>query len=450
MIQFAPSLHPIVSRRLIGISCLLLLGLGSGCAADPAVSAASAAESSTPAPGTTAYSAEAVHRAALTIDAHADVEIPGSPSAYVGADGRSRVEPAKMQAGGLDAAVMAIAVGPLPRTTEGYATARGIAERKLAAVRALAADPANQVQIPETADQLVAAHRAGRSSLILGFQNALILGRDVQAINHYYDEGVRVFALTHMGHNEFADSSRPLFNGATGQREPDAEHGGLSPLGVAAIARLNALGAIVDVSQLSKQATLQVLNLSTAPIIASHSNAQALSGVSRNLSDEEIDLIGANGGVIHLAPFRGYLFDSTNTQLDAAIRSARRTAGLTEDYLYPFDLYWELKDAEVKARFLNEVSDLLSAIDLKVMIDHLDYIVGRIGVEHVGIGTDFNHGSGIPGYEDASDALNVTIELQRRGYSAEDIEKIWGGNFLRVWRAAERAALTAQAQPLAS
>ncbi len=385
--------------------------------------------------------ARAIHESALVLDAHADIEIPGSPSRYAGADGESRVSPTKMRLGGVDAVVMAAAVGPGPRDSEGYAAARRTADAEIAAVRALAEDPANNAVIPLSGDDLMAAHARGQLALILGFQNALILGTEVSAIDELHAQGVRVFALTHMGHNDFADSSRPLFLSETGTHEPSAEHGGLSPLGVAAIERINALGGVVDISQLSRQAALQVIDLSVAPVIASHSNVQALSNVSRNLSDEEIDRLGATGGVIHVAPFRGYLFDSSDRELTANIRAARRAAGLEEDYLYPFELYWEIDDPEAQAAFLGAVSELLGPGSLDDMLDHLDYIVGRIGIDHVGIGTDFNHGSEIAGFSDASEALNVTAALLERGYSQQDIEKIWGGNFVRVWREAERVAL---------
>jgi membrane dipeptidase len=342
-----------------------------------------------------------------------------------------------MRAGGVDAVVMAAAVGPGPRDAEGYQAARATADKEIAAVVALANDPANNAVIPLTADELTAAHAEGKSALILGFQNALILGTEVSALDELYAAGVRVFALTHMGHNDFADSSRPLYIAEIGAHEPESEHGGLSALGVAAIERINALGGIVDVTQLSRQAALQTMELSRAPVIASHSNVQALSNVSRNLSDEEIDRIGETGGVIHVAPFRGYLFDSSDEELVAGIRAARRAAGVEEDYLYPFELYWEIDDPEAQMAFLGAVSDLLGPGSLDDLLDHLDYIVERIGVGHVGIGTDFNHGSGITGFNDASEALNVTVGLLERGYSEQDIEKIWGGNFLRVWREAE-------------
>lgn len=386
----------------------------------------------------TAADAARIHTDALVIDAHADIVAEGEQSPYAGADGRSRVEPSKMRAGGTDAVVLAVAVSPGPRTPEGFSAARSEADRKLAVVQKLVADPSKNLVLARSADELVNAHSAGRMAVILGFQNALILGKDVAGIDHFYDQGVRIFALTHMGHNDFADSSRPLFDAATGKHEPDAEHGGLSALGKAAITRINALGAVVDVSQLSKEATLQVLVLSKAPVIASHSNVHTITHATRNLSDAEIDGIGTGGGVVHVTPFRGYLFDSGDKALDTAIRAARKDAGLPEDYLYPFELYWELKDAAVKETFLGSVGALLGPSSIDDMINHLDYVVKRIGIDHVGIGSDFNHGGGLAGFNDASEAANVTKRLLERGYSAGDVAKIWGGNLVRVLREAER------------
>ncbi len=380
---------------------------------------------------------EVIHKKALVLDAHADIEIPGKESRYAGADGLSQVAPFKMRKGGVDAVVMAVAVGPGPRNAEGYAQARGRADEELATVLAMTSDPTSNVVLVRSADELVRAHEEGKSALILGFQNARILGTDVSALDEFYAAGVRVFALTHMGHNDFADSSRPIYIGEIDEHEPEAVHGGLSDLGKQAIRRINELGGIVDVSQLSKLAAMQVFALSTAPVIASHSNVRSLSDVSRNLSDQEIDRIGEIGGVIHIAPFRGYLFDSSDKELVKQIRIVRRTAGIEEDYLYPFELYWEIDDSKVQQTFLNAVSELLGPGSVDDMLDHIDYVVKRIGIDHVGIGTDFNHGSGIHGFNDASEALNVTIGLLERGYSQQDIEKIWGGNFLRIFREAE-------------
>ncbi len=380
-----------------------------------------------------------LHRNLLVIDAHADVELPDQPSRYALADGTSRVAPALMRAGGVDAVVMSVAVGPGPRTPEGDAAARAVADAELAAVQALVADPANRLVLARTAGDVIAAAKEGQGALILGFQNARILGGNPTVLDEFFEQGVRIFALTHMGHNDFADSSRPVYDGETGAYEPDAEHEGLSELGEAAIRRINALGGVVDVSQLSKQATLQAIALSESPVIASHSNVQALSNVRRNLSDEEIDRIGETGGVIHVAAFRGYLFDSSDEGLDARIRAARRAAGIPQDYDYPYELYWELETFEEQQAFVTIMSEILGPGSIEDMLDHIDYIVDRIGVEHVGIGNDFNHGGGIAGLNDASDAMNLTEGLIRRGYTTEEIGRIWGGNFLRVLSAGQAA-----------
>ncbi|MDE2978902.1 MAG: membrane dipeptidase [Acidobacteriota bacterium] len=428
-----------MDRRAL-LTVALVAALAFGCAAGPPGDNAADTD---PSPEALLEQARAIHERVLVLDAHADTELPDAPSPYVGDDGLSQVDPAKLHAGGVDAVVMSVAVGSGPRTPEGYAAARSRADQEVAAVLELAADPANNAVVARSADEVVAAHEQGKAALVLGFQNAMILGTDVAALDDFYEAGARVFALTHLGNNDFADSSRPVFNAATGTHE-GAEHGGLSDLGVAAIERINALGGVVDVSQLSRDAVLQVLEVSTVPVIASHSNARQLTDVSRNLSDEEIDGIGAIGGVVHVCPFRGYLYDSNDAALDEAIREARREASVLEDYLYPFELYWEIDDPAARSAFTQSISDLLGPGSVDSMLDHLDYIVDRIGVDHVGIGSDFNHGGVVEGFADASEALGVTVGLLQRGYSEEDIGKIWGGNFLRVLRAAESARSSAE------
>lgn len=373
----------------------------------------------------------------MVIDAHVDIEIPGRESPYVGDDGRSKAAPDKMAKGGMDAVVLSVASGPGPRDQAGYDAARRRAGRKLAAVKEMLDDASNGLVLARTAEDVVQAKASGKRSIVLGFQNTQIIGTDIPALDEFYKEGVRVFALAHIGLNDCADSSRPNFIAAIGKHEPDEEHGGLSPFGREAIKRINQLGGLVDVSQTSLNATLQTIELSTAPVIASHSNVRALCDVSRNLSDQEIDAISANGGVIYVSPFRGYLFDTTDTELVAAIRTARLEANLPEKYQYPFELYWEIKDPEAQLAFTDTIGELLGGVSLDSMIDHIDYIVKRIGVEHVGIGTDFNHGAGIEAFNEVSDALNVTVALLARGYSESDIDKIWGRNFLRALDAAQ-------------
>jgi len=381
-------------------------------------------------------SAADIHESSLVLDAHADIVIPSTSRAYMSADGTSKVDPKKMRAGGVDAVVMSVAVGPGPRTMEGDAAARAEADEKIAAVKTLVEESQGQVVIATTSSEIVAAHEAGKSALILGFQNARSLQGNISAIDEFYAEGVRIFGLNHLGHNAFSDSSRPEFSGETGAFEVTEEHGGLSALGVAAVERIEALGALVDVSQLSKAATLQVLELTRSPIIASHSNAKTVSDVTRNLSDEEIDRIGENGGVIHVAAFKGYLINISEPEFIRKLVALRVAAGISIEYNYPFELYWEIDDLTERSAFTAAVSELLGPASTDNMIEHIDYIVGRIGIDHIGIGNDFNHGSGIDDYNDASEAMNLTAGLLKSGYSETDINKIWSGNFLRILDAA--------------
>lgn len=383
--------------------------------------------------------AKSIHAKVIVLDAHADIETPTISANFLSADGLSKVHISKLKKGGVNAVVMSIAVPPGPRTPAGDAQAREEANEKLTIINERII--ANESIVLATSSAAVKiAQQQGKVAYILGFQNARSLKKEVAAIDSFFNVGVRVFALNHLGHNEFSDSSRPSFDSETGEYEPASEHGGLSPLGVAAVKRINKLGGIIDVTQLSKAATIQTLEISTAPIIASHTNVRAISDVSRNITDEEIDLIGKKGGVIHIAPFRAYLLDYSDPNLIKEIKAARRAAGVSEQYSYPFELYWEIKDPTKKYAFLKSISDIIGPADVNNLIDHIDYVVKRVGIDHVGIGTDFNHGSGIDGYVDSADVLNVTIGLVKRGYSEEDIEKVWGGNFLRVMKEVENIA----------
>ncbi|MEM7358209.1 MAG: membrane dipeptidase [Pseudomonadota bacterium] len=377
-----------------------------------------------------------IHKRSLVLDAHADIATPDR-ARYLLADGRSRVSPELLKSGQVDAVVMTISVdGPGDRSATDYQAARLQADAELAEVERLISASDGQIVLATSAQAVLDAHEGGKTSFILALQNARILGTDLNAIDEFYAAGVRVFALTHLGHNAWADSSRRKFDGSSQSYEAEAEHGGLSELGRKAVKRINDLGAVVDISQLSKPAALEVMRLSTTPVIASHSNVQQLSQVQRNLSNEEIDLIGATGGVVHIAPFKGYLLDFSKPELISNLKRVRREAGIQENYDYPYELYWELETEAEKMAFIAQVNEVLGEATLDHFLDHIDYVVDRIGIDHVGIGTDFNHGSRIVGFEDASQAINVTDGLISRGYTPEQIEKIWGMNFIRVLRQA--------------
>ena len=240
--------------------------------------------------------ASAIHRDSIVMDTHADVGLPETNAIYLASDGLSKVDPSKLRAGGMGAVIMSLAVPPGPRTPEGDAAGRDEVNRKLAAVQAMAASNAD-IEVATSADHIEALQSEGKIALILGLQNARSLEGKIDGLNEMHAEGVRVFGFNHIGHNAFADSSRPLFDGDAKIFEADEEHGGLSPLGRQAVIRINELGGLIDVSQMSKNATLQAIELSRTPVIATHSNARSESDVSRNLSDEELDRIGDTGGV---------------------------------------------------------------------------------------------------------------------------------------------------------
>ncbi len=374
--------------------------------------------------------AEAIHRRVLVLDSHVDVLPPGSNPRSFDADGASYAELSKLRAGGVDALVYALAVSTGPRTPEGYAAARAEVAAKLATVRRIAADHPNEVAIALSADEVRQIVGPGKVAIILGFLNAYSLGEDVAGFDWLQAEGVRVAGLTHAGNNAFADSSRP-------QAGAGEEHGGLSPLGKASVAHLNDLGVLIDVSQLTPKGVFQTLALSRAPVVATHSAARALADHTRNLSDAELDAIKAGGGVVQVTPFNSYLLPQAP---DYAVRlkALRTKYGLDparSGYQGGDDLPQPQRDA-----FFAAYRALSPQADVRTYVDHIDHIAKRLGVEHVGIGTDFNHGAGIEGFRNESQAPNVTRELVARGYSETQIALIWGGNFLRVLKAAEAGA----------
>ncbi|CUS43871.1 Putative dipeptidase, pyoverdin biosynthesis PvdM [hydrothermal vent metagenome] len=371
-----------------------------------------------------------IHRRVLTLDSHADVLLPSTPKRYFLPDGGSRADLKRLIAGGVDAVVLAVAVGPGPRDAAGVAAARKEADAKLAWIKAFVADNPGRVGLALDAGEVERLHRAGKVAVIIGFQNARSIGSDLSQFDAFYKAGVRVFAFNHAGHNAFADSSRPW-------NEPESVNGGLSPLGRQGVKRLNDLGALIDVSQLSTAALLQTLELTRAPVVATHSSARGLIDSTRNLSDAELDAIKANGGVVQVTPFSPYLHRQDADSL-RRIAGVRARYGLPATFKGPSDDASSLSQQRQDA-FIDEVGAAQSRGTLAEFVDHIDYIAKRIGWQHVGIGSDFNHGSGVIGFDSEAEALNVTRELVRRGYDEAQIKAIWGGNFLRVLGAAEAA-----------
>lgn len=363
----------------------------------------------------------ALHSQLLTVDTHVDIDPNyGSVKFDPGVFTRAQVDFPKMRAGGLDAAFLVLYSGQGALSKEGYGEAQAMVERKYEGiVRALRAYP-DQAGLATSADEVRALHAAGKRAILMGMENAYPLGPDASQVPLWAKRGVRYVSITHMGNNQFGGSSNPNAKLGDGKDDP-----GLSAAGKDLVKALNDNGIMVDVSHVGKRTMLEAATLSRAPILASHSGAKAVHDNLRNLDDEQLDAIKNSGGVAQMVAFRSYVGAT-----DPAIE-----AGMKELGAKYFPDGWEKAKPEAMEAFRAEMLALRAKhhdIGLREFVDHIDHAVKRIGIEHVGIASDFDGGGGVAGWDDASQSANVTRELMRRCYSQADISALWGGNLLRV------------------
>jgi len=375
--------------------------------------------------------AQVVHDAAITIDTHNDILGNwGTPEIDPCTGTEMKVDIPKMVAGGLDMTFPAVYVGQGPRTPEGYQAVMEAALNKFTAIHRVAEEMCpDKVGIAYRADDVQRILDEGKRVYGIGIENGYAVGKDISLVERYYDLGTRYITLTHSGHNDIGDSSTP-------RSGPEEEFGGLSEFGEEVVREMNRLGIIVDLSHVSDNTARDVFALTAAPVMASHSGAQALANSPRNLNDELLQLLKGNGGVVQVVALGSYLKEDPPEKVEA-VAALREELGLV-DRAAMRNMTEEMM-ATYRAR-MEELDAQWPGADVTTFVDHIDYIKNLIGVDHVGIGTDFDGGGGIPGFNDASEAPNVTVEMVRRGYTDEEIEKIWGGNLLRVWREVERVA----------
>jgi membrane dipeptidase len=379
--------------------------------------------------------AREVHRRIIAFDSHLDL-----PFDYPGAstDGKTQFDLPKVERGQLKGAALAVFVPQGPRTPEGYAQARADAEKKYNLIRAVAEQNPNLAALAYSSEDVHRIAGQGKFAVVLSLLNAYPLGSDLSQIDEWYKRGVRIFGYTHAGHNQWADSSRP--SQALG--DTAEEHGGLSALGKEGIARLNELGILIDVSQLTTSSLKQVLSLTKAPVAATHSGVKSLVDSPRNLTDEELELIKKNGGVVQVVAFGNYVRPVPKEITD-------QVAALQAEYGYKGNEPPPGLPEAKRTEYADRNRKILSAVPpatVAQFVDSIDYAFKKIGIDHVGISSDFNHGGGVMGWENEAECQNVTAELLRRHYSEKDIAKLWGGNFLRVWAEAENVGKTLQAQ----
>ncbi len=401
--------------------------------------------------------AKEIHERVITLDTHVDISPDNfTPEVNYLTAPDTQVDLPRMVAGGLDAAFFIVYVGQGPLTDEGYASAYKTAMEKFDAIHWMTEQLApDRIALARTAQEVKEIANTGRKVALIGVENAYPLGLDIANIARFADRGARYMSLSHNGHSQFSDSN-------TGEiREGGMRHGGLSELGRQAVEEMNRVGVMIDLSHPSKASTMQTMALSRAPVIASHSSARGMEDNPRNMDDEQLLALKANGGVIQTVAFRSYL----NGKKHAAWRSeydalmTKVGAEMNIEVLADRRQVFMMKPAD-RAKYLNRIKPVrarveaikneLSArpVDVADFIDHVDYLVKKIGIDHVGISSDFDGGGGVEGWNNADETFNVTLELVRRSYSEAEIEKLWSGNLLRVLEEVQAVAEAMQRKTL--
>ncbi|MBM4187544.1 MAG: membrane dipeptidase [Gemmatimonadetes bacterium] len=372
--------------------------------------------------------ARAIHERVLTLDTHVDI----NPANFTREKSYATKLPTQvnlpaMEEGGLDAAFFIVFVGQAQDfSPAAYARAHAEAIAKFEAIHRLTGELApTRVNLARTAADVRRIYQSGRKVALIGVENGYQLGTDLANVRKFAELGARYLSLAHNGHSQLSDSN-------TGERDGVWLHNGLSALGRQVVAELNKWGIMVDVSHPSKASMMETVSLSQAPLIASHSAVRALCNHSRNLDDDQLRALKQNGGVVQVVAFNSYLKCQTETpERQQAIASLRREIGNPSGSEERMAAY-RARMAEIDRQFPPP-----PRATVKDLVDHIDYAVKLIGLDHVGISSDFDGGGGVTGWSNASETMNVTVELVRRGYTEEQIAKLWSGNLLRVMEQAE-------------
>ena len=316
----------------------------------------------------------------ITIDTHIDIDVKNfTDSLNYTMNTDTQFNLPNMIKGELDVAWLVVYTAQGDLNKESYQAAYENAISKFEAIdRLVNVYAPDQIELALTSDDVRRIIAKGKKAIMIGVENAYSMGLDTSNVENFWKKGARYMSLTHNGHNQFSDSN-------TGEFDGTSIYNGLSDLGKEVVELLNYYGIMIDISHPSKEAIRQMTELSKAPIIASHSSARALRDHPRNVDDDQLNWIKENGGVIQTTALGFFLTDREDPPANM------------DDFM-----------------------------------DHIDYMVEKIGINHVGISSDFDGGGGIVGWEDASETMNVTSALRERGYSESEIAKLWGGNLLRV------------------
>jgi membrane dipeptidase len=426
--------------------------------------------------------ARAIHDRVIALDTHNDID-PRTFTADCNYTMRltTQVNLPKMKEGGLDISFFIAYVGQGDLTPAGYETAYRAAIAKFEAIHRLTEQIApKDIELALTSADVLRIVKSGKKVAVIGIENGYPIGTDFKRIKEFYDRGGRYMSLAHNGHNQLADSH-------TGEAGNEWKWGGLSPLGREALQEMNRLGMMVDVSHPSKASILQAIGLSKAPVIASHSSVRKLANQTRNLDDEMLMAIKTNGGVVQINAVADFIkadprerapaiarlreeFGLSNGRGGGAGAASGRGPAAPPAFQCPVETPGaastdagrggrsgrgaagpETLSADRRAEFNRRMAEIdrqwpaAGRATVKDYVDHIDYAVKLIGIDHVGIASDFDGGGGVEGWNSAAETFNVTLELVQRGYTEEQIAKIWSGNLLRVWSEVEKVAARLQA-----
>jgi membrane dipeptidase len=368
--------------------------------------------------------ADKIQASILTVDTHCDTPMEFSDPAFdlgVKSDDGC-VDFPKMFEGGLHAEFFAIFTGQGPRNDSTYDKVHQKALDIFNALIKNVEKNSKTAEIATTPDDAYRLMKEGKIAAFIGVENGYPIGKDLTRIRQYYDLGARYITLAHTKNNDICDSS-------TDPAGP--ENGGLSPFGKEVVQEMNRLGMMIDISHISDKSFYDVLKVTKAPVLASHSSCRALCGSPRNLTDDMLLALKENGGVIQICILGNYLkTPEPNPELDSKLKELH-------DRYSDYNALSDSMKKVVRKEYRDIEKSYEKPATVKDVVDHIDHVVQVIGSDYVGIGTDFDGGGGVEGCRTASEMKNITIELLRRGYSKSDITKIWGGNVMRVLRKVE-------------
>ena len=366
-----------------------------------------------------------IHKKVLTLDTHADTPLRMIEPGFSMSDRHdpnetgSKVDYPRMIEGGLDAIFFAAFVAQDIRNDKGNFRAKNLCVQMIDSILSSIQQNSDVVGLALNPEDAYSLEKQGKRAIYIGIENGYPIGGDLSNIETYYKKGVRYITLVHSSNNDLADS-------ATDPAGP--EHNGISEFGSKVVKEMNRLGIMVDVSHGSDAVFYDAIKISKAPIIATHSNARSVTNHKRNMTDDMLKLIAKNGGVVQLTMLSNYLRDPVPNITAEKLKKELLSS------IKPIDQMTTL-EKDTMRKSLNEIDDKypIAPANLKNVVDHIDHIVNVAGIDHVGIGCDFDGGGGIDGVFDVSQVMNITIELVKRGYNEDQIAKIWGGNLIRVF-----------------